>query len=86
MSYGWIIDKVNLEFLDEDEVGTKGPADISSTHSEALDNGEGKQFKMFDDDGEWYYTGRIVGEYDGYEPLDDFGDPNAGATQITGLF
>jgi hypothetical protein len=31
---------------------------------------------------ELYYTGYIYGEYDGFEPLDDFGTPNAGAVHI----
>ena len=40
------------------------------------------KFEMFDDDGELYYTGTIYGEYDGSEPLEDFGMPNAGCTRI----
>ena len=45
-------------------------------------------FKISDDDGEHYYTGVRTGEADerfseyGFEPLDDFGTPNAGATEI----
>jgi|TARA_R100001530_G_scaffold110783_3_gene78010 hypothetical protein len=37
---------------------------------------------MFDDDGVLYYAGLIWGDYDGFEPLDDFGMPNAGCTEI----
>ena len=46
------------------------------------------QFQMFDDDGNLYYEGRIwcaPGEEDGealFSPLDDFGMPNAGCTEI----
>jgi len=40
------------------------------------------QFKLYDDDLELYYTGYIYGEYEGFEPLDDFGTPNAGAVRI----
>jgi len=40
------------------------------------------RFSMYDDDGECYYEGMIYGEYDGFEPLDDFGMPNAGCTGI----
>lgn len=46
------------------------------------------RFKMFDDDGELYYTGRMVTFPNGpseeacYAPLGDFGTPNAGATEI----
>ena len=39
-------------------------------------------FKLYDDDGELYYSGEIYGDYDGFEPLDDFGAPNDGCTAI----
>ncbi|HZZ17155.1 MAG TPA: hypothetical protein VFE08_14470 [Candidatus Sulfotelmatobacter sp.] len=41
-------------------------------------------FRMYDDDGELYYTGVYLTTDDdsGFEPLDDFGTPNAGATEI----
>jgi hypothetical protein len=37
---------------------------------------------MFDDDNILYYEGRILGNYRGFEPLDDYGMPNAGCTKI----
>lgn len=40
------------------------------------------RFRMFDDDGELYYEGLLTGTFDGLEPLDDFGMPNAGCTSI----
>lgn len=41
-------------------------------------------FKMYDDDGELYYSGysKPLNDVDGFEPLDDFGMPNAGCTEI----
>lgn len=78
--YGWIIDKDIISF--GDHTGTTGPRNISPEHQEMLKNGGGKKFKMYDDDGELYYEGRIVGEYSEFEPLDDFGMPNAGCTDI----
>lgn len=39
-------------------------------------------FKMYDGDGELYYDGYIVGDFSGFEPLDEFGTPNAGCTEI----
>src|SRR5215472_17461504 len=45
-------------------------------------------FKIYDDDGEVYYTGVRMGEAEefgseeGFKPLDDFGTPNAGAVPI----
>lgn len=45
-------------------------------------NGETEVFRMLDDDRNVYYQGRIAGEYEGFEPLDDFGTPNAGCVHI----
>lgn len=47
-------------------------------------------FKIYDDDGVIYYTGVRTGvesdaffrSEEGFEPLDDYGTPNAGATEI----
>lgn len=50
-------------------------ADESITANKAV-------FKLYDDDGILYYTGEIFGEYDGFEPLDDFGAPCDGCTGI----
>ena len=77
--YAWTITKDS----DNDEaVGTIGPNDATPEQVTSLNEGNGETFKMFDDDGELYYTGKIIGDYDGFEPLDDFGTPNAGATEI----
>lgn len=49
----------------------------------ALDNPKSmSKFEMYDDDGVLYYNGEIYGEYDGFEPLDNYGMPNAGCTGI----
>ena len=37
-------------------------------------------FKMYDDDGEHYYSGYAKEEE--FYPIDDYGMPNAGATEI----
>jgi len=39
-----------------------------------------ERFRMYDDDGNLYYEGRSMEV--GFEPLDDFGSPNAGCTGI----
>lgn len=39
------------------------------------------QFRMYDDDGMLYYEGK-ADEDASFEPLDDFGMPNAGCTYI----
>jgi hypothetical protein len=78
-TYGWIITKDFINQSDDDsDVGVAGPRDIPDALHTELKSGLGETFRMSDDDGEVYYEGRIVGEYDGLEPLDDFGDPNAG--------
>ena len=60
-------------------IGMVGPRDCSFDISEILK--KGKKFRMYDDDGELYYEGYLL-HGDGFEPLDDFGTPNAGAVDI----
>ena len=76
MKYYWKITKVHLESLN-DEVGVEGgyDADPSIKTNPA-------RFSMYDDDDNCYYEGMLYGDYDGFEPLDDFGMPNAGCTYI----
>ncbi len=86
--YAWIIDIDHLPDLCSPEgtnynaVGVRGPHDAGDNALCTLADGFGEQFRIYDDDGELYYTGRIAGDYEGFEPLDDFGGPNAGATDI----
>lgn len=86
MTYAWRIDKDHL-YTEEDsftpnEAGIQGPRDASEELLSALASGQGMTFKMYDDDDILYYTGRIVGDYEGDEPLSDFGMPNAGCVKI----
>ena len=74
--YRWKITKVHLEGL-EDEKGTEGPR----LHNPEI-KANRKHFVMKDDDGVTYYEGDIYGAYEGGEPLEDFGTPNAGCVQI----
>lgn len=90
--YGWIITKDHLyrpSSSDKDEAGTMGPSWISEELKAQLLAGEGREFRMYDDDNELYYTGKILtpespegGGDEDFGPLDDFGRPNAGATEI----
>lgn len=71
--------------LVKEDKGTVGhsDADETLTRKESWHSQTGNvDFKMYDDDGEHYYSGVIFGEYGGFEPLDDFGMPNAGCTWI----
>lgn len=87
MRYAWIIDVDHL--ADEDigtSVGLTGPRNAAPELIARLSNGEGHRFEMRDDDGESYYLGRVIYSdpkvTEGFEPLEDFGMPNAGATSI----
>ena len=75
MSYAWTITWA-MEGL-EDEVGT-----VSVGDNWKGDWSRKSEFSLYDDDEVLYYKGVIVGDYDGFEPLDDFGMPNAGCTGI----
>lgn len=84
--YGWVITKDNLTKEDQkvgidlpSDKGISGPRNSTYTEAECR---KGAKFRMLDDDGEIYYYGYIVGDYSGFEPLDDFGTPNAGCTEI----
>lgn len=92
--YAWVIDTDDLYDTDlkaglvDDPIfnaaGACGPSDAPDELLTLLkeDGSFGAPFRMYDDDGELYYSGRIAGEYEGDEPLVDFGTPNAGATEI----
>ena len=91
--YAWIIDKEQSD----DGIGnlkpstrrTIGPRSASENLLARLKAGEGRPFRMLDDDDELIVEGRIISsdpsddmgeEYFG--PLEDFGEPNAGCTSI----
>lgn len=78
--YGWVIDEDHLG--SREAMGRMGPRNIDPFWVKLLDKGAGVPFTLFDDDGILYYIGRIIGNYSGFEPLDDFGAPNAGCTEI----
>ena len=73
MKYYWIITDAHLEDLKEEIGYYDGDTKIKDNQA---------KFSMYDDDDICYYEGIIYGDYDGFEPLDDFGMPNAGCTYI----
>lgn len=93
-TYAWVVDKDHL--ADEgEEPGTlagnaatiTGPGGAPAGLLAKLAAGEGRRFRLYDDDGELYYDGRIIsiegaGSEDDFGPLDDFGMGNAGCTSI----
>jgi len=73
-AYGWII---TVDHLEGNENPVIGPSDITPEMTASLIHAStrdiGQKFKMYDDDGELYYSGKIIGDYSGFEPLDDYG-------------
>jgi hypothetical protein len=60
MAYGWIIDVDHLADGHTNERGVMGPRGIAPAVESALRAGHGVPFQMRDDDGELYYSGRII--------------------------
>lgn len=92
--YAWIIDRDYIaDEIDTDRMGkdcvaveVAGPSDASPAQVE-LARKRGWPFKMYDDDGILYYSGRCWsaegwGDETLFGPLDDYGMPNAGAVTI----
>ena len=85
-TYAWIITRDHLwpmEGLDiPSRVGTCGPSGATPEQART----KGRAWRVRDDDGEVYYSGRIWaaerGSEDDFGPLDDFGGPDAGAVEI----
>jgi hypothetical protein len=79
--HGWTITK---DLIDTNAHGTVGPSTATLSHNAIRSHPKRERFRMLDDDGEVYYEGFAVlrEEDDGFGPLDDFGAPNAGCTQI----
>lgn len=87
--YGWIIDTDHLWTRGQrNEAGTRGPRNLpDDIAAELSSRRKGRKFRMYDADGELYYSGRIItrddsGSEDDFAPLDEFGKPNAGCTEI----
>jgi hypothetical protein len=96
-TYGWAITYDHLDHNQTWVTGPHNiSAEMTSLLREAATAGRTRRgefpdvewFRIYDDDRELYYTGLRTGEAepcgweDGFEPLTDFGTPNAGATEI----
>ena len=83
MSYAWVITKDLIGEGGQD--GMHGPYGVSLTPDDIEKHQRAEEFIMKDDDGIIYYEGVFVALKDsatGFEPLYDFGMPNAGCTEI----
>ncbi len=87
MNYCWkitedfIATKGAKEGTNDNAKGMIGPSEADES---LLESPFRRKFRMYDDDNELYYEGIIAGndDFSGFEPLDDFGIPNAGCTRI----
>ncbi len=89
--YAWIVDTDHLARHEgTGDAGMRGPSQAPAELLAKLEAGEGYVWRVYDDDGELYYTGRLVCilEEDGLPsneamagPLDDWG-VGAGATEV----
>ena len=75
MSYRW---EITTDLIEFDLAGIKGPSNCDEKITENK-----AQFRLIDDDGEVYCKGFIYGDYQGFEPLDDFGGPSLGCTMVS---
>lgn len=91
-TYAWIITRDYLaeqSASDDNRAGVIGPSAATDEQVAAL-KVDGKPesstaFRMYDDDGELYYSGYYLGDptsEDAFGPLDDFGAPDSGCTEI----
>ncbi len=81
--YRWTITKDRLADEEEPEgtcCNAKGMSGPYNASDDVTDNAT--HFSMYDDDGNCYYEGTIYGDFEGFEPLEDFGMPNAGCTAM----
>lgn len=88
-SYAW---RINYDHLEGEHVDINGPHNATATQlgilahprlNDHLDNLT--RFRIYDDDGELYFSGYFLGDSESEEafgPLDDFGAPDSGATEI----
>lgn len=82
MNAAWIITVDHISEGKYSAVGRIGPQSATLDEKAIRAHPDRQRFKMYDDDRELYYEGLLIGG-DGFEPLDDFGTPNAGCSYIT---
>lgn len=79
--YTWIVTQGAIVGDSSGMVGQIGPPDGKKHARFDLVIREGEHFRFTDARGKLRYSGYIAGEYDGFEPLDEYGTPK-GCTNI----
>lgn len=79
--YSWIVTRDTILGDTSDAVGKIGPsgAENRARFDKIIIHGE--HFRLLNGDGQVQFTGYILGEYEGREPLTDYGKDN-GCTHI----
>ena len=77
--YAWVITKAFGEG-EEEMVGLEGPS--NHCFDPMVVQERGVVFRLYDDDGNLCFQGYIIGKYNGFEPLDDWGRGGYGCTEI----
>ncbi len=74
--YTWIVTRDTILGDSSEAVGKIGPS--GSTNRAPFDSViiHGEHFRMLNDAGEAQFSGYILGNYRGHEPLDDYGSEN----------
>ena len=80
-SYTWIVTRDSVLGDSSDAVGRIGPKGAANRarFDQVIINGE--HFRMLNAEAEPQFSGYVLGQYDGREPLDDYGADN-GCTAI----
>jgi len=79
---------ITRDIIQLDLEGVTGPTSTATlTHDQIKAHPDAKGFRLLDDDGEVYCIGKAVWETDdtGFEPLDEYGAPSLGVTEIQWL-
>jgi len=86
-SYGWIITEDHINTGDANKMNRRCPDDIKETLQRVQAGKEsipenGEEFRIYDGDGELYYSGILIGDdVTCFEPMDDFA-VGSGCTEI----
>ena len=80
-NYTWIVTRDRVSGNNSDAVGQIGPPGAKNRATFEAVVRRGAHFRLLDSGGEVRYTGYILGEYQGFEPLEEYGRRN-GCTRI----
>lgn len=74
--YTWIVTRDSVIGDSSDAVGKLGPPGAADRERFDTVIIHGEHFRMLNANGETQFSGYIIGEFDGSEPLDDYGAEN----------